>query len=802
MRGKERLSAAANALTQAPVGDGSFRYKQGSRLSKSGIRMTTTPRTRQTPRVEDNALVRGAGHFMDDPRLPNTAYAAFVRSPHAHARVVAVKTDEARKAKKVLAVLTAQDMKAANVGTVSRHPPVPGRGGAKMIMPFRPSLAGDKVMHVGDPVAMVVAETASAAQDAADLVQVEYDELTAVITLNDAMKGRTQLYAEAPGNLCVDWPGPIPDEQNERDVADAIAKAPRVAKVRVANQRMVVASMETRGATGTLYACSQGADSLRAQAAAIMGVPNEKLRVITDDVGGAFGMKTPVYPEYPALLIAARQLGRPVQWQSTRSEAFVTDTQARDTVTEVELALDEKGKFLALRMRHLCNQGAYISTAGVGINTNNFARCLPGMYRIPKIDASVACYFSNTIPIGPYRGAGRPEANYALERVVEEAARVIGMDPVRLRKKNLIPPSAMPFKTPINTYDSGDFPAVVDKALELADIANFNKRRRESAKRKKLRGIGVSFMLEHAGALPMEQASVSFSGGDQLILGCNVQSTGQSHATVFPRLLAGKLGIEPEKIQHRHGDTAQGLTGFASVGSRSAMCAGSAIVHTADVMLAKGKRIASTLLEASEADIQYRGGNFEVVGTDRKISLFETARRAKEIGESLDTKEKAETPLTFPNGCHIAEVEIDPDTGAVDLVTYTAVDDPGVMLDSIVVEGQVQGSIANGLGQALTENAIYDPQSGQLMAGSFMDYGMPRAHDMPIELREAVHSVPATSNPLGVKGTGEAGTTAAIAAVMNAIANAIPNGAADHMEMPATPAKVWEACQRGLAGKK
>ena len=773
--------------------------------------MTTTPaRTRETPRVEDNALVRGAGHFMDDPRLPNTVYAAFVRSPHAHARVVAVRTDEARKAKKVLAVLTAQDMKAANVGTVSRHPPVPGRGGAKMVMPFRPSLAGDKVMHVGDPVAMVVAETAAAALDAVELVQVDYEELPAVITLDDAMKGATQLYAEAPGNLCVDWPGPIADEQNEHEVADAIASAPHVAKVRVTNQRMVVASMETRGATGvydkasdsyTLYACSQGADSLRAQAAAIMGVPNEKLRVITKDVGGAFGMKTPVYPEYPALLIAARQLGRPVQWQSTRSEAFITDTQARDTVTEVELALDEKGKFLALRMRHLCNQGSYVSTAGVGINTNNFARCLPGMYRIPKIDASVACYFSNTIPIGPYRGAGRPEANYALERVVEEAARVIGMDPVRLRRKNLIPPSAMPFKTPINTYDSGDFPAVVDKALELADFVNFNKRRRESARRRKLRGIGVSFMLEHAGALPMEQVSVSFPAGDQLILGCNVQSTGQGHATVFPRLLADKLGIEPERIQHRHGDTAQGLTGFASVGSRSAMCAGNAIVHTADVLLDKGKKVASALLEASEADIQYRNGNFEVVGTDRKISLFETARRAKEIGESLDTKEKVETPLTFPNGCHIAEVEVDPETGAVDLVTYTAVDDPGVMLDPIVVEGQVQGSIANGLGQALTENAIYDRGSGQLVTGSFMDYGMPRAHHMPIELREAVHSVPATSNPLGVKGTGEAGTTAAIAAVMNAIANAIPNGAGDHMDMPATSAKVWEACQRGLAAK-
>jgi aerobic carbon-monoxide dehydrogenase large subunit len=774
--------------------------------------MTASPaRTNPTPRVEDDALVRGTGRFMDDPRLPNMAYAAFVRSPHAHARITSINADEARKTKNVLAVLTAQDMKAANVGSVSRHPPVPGRGGAKMIMPFRPSLAGEKVMHVGDPVAMVVAESAAVAQDAADLVRVEYEELPAVIDLHDAMKkGGTQLYPEAPGNLCVDWPGLVPDEQNEREVAEIIGKAPHVAKVSVTNQRMVVASMETRGATGVydkandsyaLYACSQGADSLRGQGAAIMGIPNEKLRVITEDVGGAFGMKTPVYPEYPALLVAARQLGRPVHWQSTRSEAFITDTQARDTVTEAELAIDEKGKFLALRVRHRCNQGAYVSTAGVGINTNNFARCLPGMYRIAKVDASVACYFSNTIPIGPYRGAGRPEANYALERVVEEAARITGTDPVRLRKKNLIPPSAMPFKTPINTYDSGDFPAIVDKALELADFDSFNKRRRESAKRKKLRGIGVSCMLEHAGALPMEQASVSFPGGDQIILGCNVQSTGQGHATVFPRLLANKLGIDAAKIQHRHGDTAQELTGFASVGSRSAMCAGSAIVHTADVMLAKGKKVASALLEASEADIQYRNGNFEVVGTDRKISLFDTAKRAKETGESLDTKEKAEAPLTFPNGCHIAEVEIDPDTGAVDLVTYTAVDDPGVMLDPMIVEGQVHGSIAQGLGQALVENAIYDSGSGQLVAGSFMDYGMPHAHTMPVELREAVHSVPAASNPLGVKGTGEAGTTAAIAAVMNAISNAIPNGAADHMDMPATPAKVWEACQKGMAGK-
>ena len=768
----------------------------------------STNGTKYEPRVEDDALVRGQGHFMDDPRLPNTVFAAFVRSPHAHARVLKVDAEAARRAKRVLAVLTAEDMKAANVGSVSRHPPVVGRGGAKMAMPFRPSLAGDKVMHIGDPVAMVVAETKAVAQDAADLVVVDYQELPAVVDIETAMSGKTQLYPDAPGNLCVDWPGPVLDEQNAKDVGEIIAKARHVARVKVTNQRMVVASMETRGATGvydkasdsyTLYACSQGADSLRGQGAAIMGVANEKLRVITEDVGGAFGMKTPVYPEYPVLLVAAKNLGRPVQWQSTRLEAFLTDTQARDTVTEAELALDEKGKFLALRMRHLCNQGAYVSTAGVGINTNNFARCLPGMYRIPKVDASVACYFSNTVPIGPYRGAGRPEANYALERVVEEAARITGIDRVRLRKKNLIPPSAIPHKSAIgNVYDSGDFPAVVEKALTLADFDNFNKRRRESARHKKLRGIGVSCMLEHAGALPMEQASVSFPGDNRIVLGINVQSTGQGHATVFARVLADELGIDADTVQHCHGDTALGLTGFASVGSRSAMCAGTAIVRTADAMLIKGKKVASALLEASEDDIQYRNGSFEVVGTDRKISLFETARRAKERGESLDTKEKAEAPLTFPNGCHIAEVEIDPDTGHVDLVTYTAVDDCGNMLDARIVEGQVQGSIANGLGQALTENAVYDAQSGQLVTGSFMDYAMPRAHHMPIELREAVHSVPSTTNPLGVKGTGEAGTTAAIAAVMNAIANAIPNGAADQMDMPATPAKIWAACQKGM----
>jgi carbon-monoxide dehydrogenase large subunit len=775
--------------------------------------MTDANPTKRPPRIEDEALVTGKGHFSDDSHLPGQAYAAFVRSPHAHARIRSVNTEEAKKAKGVLAVLTAADIQDAGVTSLSRHPPFNGRNGTKLATPFRPALAGEKVRFVGEGVAMVVAETLGQAYDAADLVVVEYEETQPVVDLREAMEPNApQLHDDAPGNLVIDWPGPVPSDENEQEVAKLIAEAPHVARVTVTNQRMVVASMETRGATGiwdkenqsyTLHACSQSAGALHQQGVAIMAVAPEKLRVLTDDVGGAFGMKTPFYPEYACVLVGARKTGRPVHWQSTRSEAFLTDTQARDTLTEAELAMDASGKFLALRMRHLCNQGSYVSPAGANINTNNFARCLPGMYRIPKVAVTGALYFTNTAPIGPYRGAGRPEANYALERVVEEAARVIGMDPVRLRKKNFIPKSAIPCKTAVgNTYDSGDFPGIVDQALQMADYANFNKRKRESAKRKKLRGIGVSCMLEHAGAMPLETASLTFTGDSKLVMGLNVQSTGQSHATVFGRIVAERLGIDPKTIVHKHGDSAMQLPGFASVGSRSAMCAGAALVKTVEAVIEKGKKAASHLLETSESDIQFRNGGFEVVGTDRKIGLFETARRAKETGESLDSKEKAEAPLTFPNGCHIAEIEIDPETGNVDLLTYTAVDDPGNMLDEVVVQGQVQGSIANGLGQALTENAIYDSASGQLVSGSFMDYGMPRAHTMPTELREAVRSTPSTTNPLGVKGTGEAGTTAAIAAVMNAIAHAIPNGAANHMEMPATPAKVWEACQKGMAAGK
>jgi len=766
-------------------------------------------------RLEDDALVRGTGRFIDDARFPNQAFAVFVRSPQAHARIVSVDTAQAVKAKGVLAVLTGADMKAAGLATCGKHPPLPGRGGKNLVQPFRPTLAAEHVFYVGEAVAMVVAETVGQAQDAADLVVVDYQELPAVVDAREAVKpGAPQIHPEARGNIAVDWPGMVESADNEREVDAIIRSAPHVARVTVEHQGLMVMSMETRGANASydaktdsynLRVCSQSAGTVRNQTAPVLGVPPAKLHVTTEDVGGAFGMKTPTYPEYPALLVAAKKVGRPVAWMSTRSEAFMTDTQGRNASTDVELALDDNGKFLALRMKHLCGQGAYISPAGVGINTNNVARCLPGMYRIPKIDFSSRCVFTNTAPIGPYRGAGRPEANYALDRAVEEAARITGIDTVQLRRKNLIPPSSMPYKTAVTTtYDSGDFPGAFAKALELSDYRNFNKRRRESARRGKLRGIGISCMLEHAGALPTEGALLQFPGDDKLVMALNVQSTGQAHATVFGRVLAERLGISREHIVHKHGDSAFEIPGFASVGSRSAMAATHAILRTTEVMLAKGKKAAALLLEASEGDIQYGGGQFSVVGTDRKISLFETARQAKDLvaksqlAEPLDSKEKADTPLTFPNGVHFAEVEIDPDTGFLELACYTAVDDCGNMLNPMVVEGQVQGSLANGLGQAMTEQVIYDA-GGQLLTGSLMDYGMPRAHHMPVEFREAIHSVPATTNPLGVKGTGEAGTTAAIAAVMNAVSNAIPNGAADHMDMPATPMKLWQACQKAMA---
>jgi len=755
------------------------------------------------PRVEDAALVQGLGRFVEDAPQKNQAHAVFVRSPHAHARITSIDTSAARAAPGVVAVLTHKELAAAGVGSTSLHPPLAGRNGAKLIVPFRPALAGERVLHAGQPVALVVADSIAQAQDAAELVAVDYEELDVVADLRAALAtGAPQLFPEAPGNIALDWPGPVPDDgSNARGIEGIFAGAAHVARVSVVNQRLVVNTIEPRGATArydaasdhyTLRSCSQGAGPQRDQLAAMTGVPREKIRVLTEDVGGAFGLKTAAYPEYPSLLVAAKLTGRPVAWMATRSESFLSDQQARDTVTEAELAIDQKGKFLALRVKHIASMGAFIGVPGAHIQTNNFSRCFPGMYAIPRIQVDVQCVFTNTVPTGPYRGAGRPEANYALERLVDEAARVTGMDPVRLRRRNLIPLKKIPYKTAVGTtYDSGDFAPILDKALALSHYAEFKKRRRESFRRGKLRGIGVSCFLEHAGGVPTESASLLFPGGDKLVLGIGVQNTGQGHATIYPRLIAAKLGIPAAQIAHRHGDTNLDLKGNPSVGSRSTMTVGSALYRAADLMLEKAKPVASGLLEAAESDVTYENGNFLVVGTDRRVALFEVAARAKVTGEGLDTKATVDTPQTFPNGCHVAEVEIDPDTGVVEIVAYAAVDDAGVVLDHTLVAGQLVGGLAQGIGQALMENAVYEG-NGQLVAGTFMDYAMPRAEDMP-PIAEANHNAPATTNPLGVKGVGEAGTTGSIAAIMNAIANAIPEGRGVNLDMPATPAKMWAA---------
>jgi len=771
----------------------------------------TDDRATHHGRVEDDPLVRGHGRYIADAPLPNQAYAYFVRSPHAFARIVSLDVSAAEKAPGVVGVLTAADL--AGVGSIGRHPPLPGRGGKALVMPFRPALASERVMHVGEPVAMVVAETAAAAQDAGELVAVEYETLTPVTDARAALRdGAAQLWPQAPGNLAVDWPGPAADpEANARTVEALFASAKFVAKIAVMNQRMVINSMEPRGATAsydpasdsyTMRACSQSAGTLRENILGIMNLPKERLRIITEDVGGAFGLKTGAYPENIALLVGAKKFRRPIHWMSSRSEAFVSDNQARDTYSEVELALDEKGKFLALRIRNVCNVGAYLGSIGAAIPTLSFSRCLPGMYDIKHIDIGAKCAFTNTLPTAPYRGAGRPEASYALERAVDEAARISGIDPIKLRRRNLIKKSAMPYKTPVGTtYDSGDFEPILDQALALADYDGFKQRRREAKKRGKYRGFGICCALEHSGGAPTETALLTFPGNETLQLSLNVQNTGQGHATVFPRVIAERLGIPAERIPHRHGDSALELPGYASVGSRSGMTVGHSLVKAIDAIIEKGKPIAASMLETGEADIAYKAGHFEVVGTDRRVPLFEVASRAAEmkkrgdIAEDLDTKTTTETPQTFPNGVHIAEVEIDPDTGAMTVAAYTSVDDCGKALDPMIVEGQSHGAVVAGLGQALMERTVYDADSGQLVTGSFMDYALPRADDVP-PLRDALHNVPATTNPLGVKGVGEAGTTAAIAAVMNAVADAIPGGAGAHLDMPASAARLWEACRR------
>jgi carbon-monoxide dehydrogenase large subunit len=685
----------------------------------------------------------------------------------------------------VLAVLTANDL--AGIGTVSHVVPVPG--GPGMVIPHRPSLAGDTVRHAGDTVALVVAETEAAARDAAELVEIDYAPREAVSDLVRAAEpGAPLIWPAAPGNVALDCQ-PYPANPEGRAALDKIfASAAHVARVRLVNQRVVMAPLEPRGALAAydrdadryvIHCASQSAFVLRQSLARTLGVEPEKVRVISGDVGGAFGMRTSGYPEYPALMLAAQRLDRPVRWCSTRQEGFLSDNQARDTIIQAALALDAEGRFLALDIDVLAALGAYQTSHGAFIATVNFARCLPCMYDIAQIGLRIRCLFTNTVPTGPYRGAGRPEANYCLERLVDEAARVTGIDRFAIRRRNLIATGQMPYKTAIGTtYDSGDFAAVFDAALARADVARFAARKTRSEAAGKNRGLGVSCFLEIAGGQPGEGAAIGFPGSSKLLLAIGVQASGQGHRMVYRRLVAERLGIPVEQVEMEHGDSDDGVPSAGAVASRSTMSVGGAVAAAVDSVIEKGRRVAAHVLEAAVEDIIYRDGVFEIAGTDRNIALFELAERATQmaregLGDSLDTRSTYDAAPSFPNGVHIAEVEIDPATGRTTLASYVCVDDCGRVLQPVLVEGQVQGGVAQGV-------------------GSFMDYAMPRADDLP-DIVSELHPVPCTTNPLGVKGVGEAGTTASLAAVMNAVADALPPGAA--IDMPATAERVWRAIQ-------
>ncbi|HET8973783.1 MAG TPA: molybdopterin cofactor-binding domain-containing protein, partial [Pseudolabrys sp.] len=541
---------------------------------------------------------------------------------------------------------------------------------------------------------------------------------------------------------------------------------------------------------------TQGVASVRGQIAGAMNIKPEELRLLTEDVGGAFGMKGWCYPEYVPMLHAARAVGKPIHWASTRSEAFVTDNQGRDSFWTVELALNSRGRFQALRVDCIGNLGAYFTGVAHFVFTTHVSGCLPTVYDIPLAQVNTRCVFTNTLPTGPYRGAGRPEASYLIERVIDAAADVTGIDAAELRRRNLIKPEKIPYTTAFgNTYDSGEFPAVFERALKTADYDGFRDRRKAAKKRGKLRGIGIGCYLEISGAFPEEAARVSFPGGKSVEVSVGAGASGQGHKTVFGGVAARRLGIAAEAVTLTSGDSARDVPGFGAVASRSAMMTGGAVARASDAVLEKGKRVAAMLLQAGESEIDFADGKFSVKNSGREVSLFDVAARAAElkrqgvIPESLDTQAGIKVPPSFPNGCHVAEVEIDPSTGAVDIVSYVAVDDCGNVLDHTIVEAQIHGGVAQGLGQALTENTIYDA-GGQLVSGSFMDYAMPRADLMP-GMKVEHHSVVCRTNPLGVKGTGEAGTTAAPPAVMNAIIDALPKGA--RLDMPATSERIWQA---------
>jgi carbon-monoxide dehydrogenase large subunit len=761
-------------------------------------------------RFEDPRLLKGGGRYVDDMVLPRMAFGYVLRSTHAHARIRSIKTDKAKAAPGVLAVLTGADWQASGFGDL----PVPGglkrRDGSPMYRPRYPALVLDRVRWVGDYVAFVVAETWHQAADAAELIDVDYEPLPAAVGTAEATKpGAPLVWEDCKDNICF-----VQILGDKAKTDEAFAKAAHVVKQRLVINRVTTASMEPRGSIGdynaadnhyTIYTTLQRVHPYRNELAKhVLKVPENRVRVVAGDIGGSFGMKSAVYNEVALVLLASKLIGRPVKWVSTRSEAFLSDAQARDNVTDAELALDKDGIFLGFRVFSTVNAGAYLQT-GFQAYTANLGT-LAGVYRTPAMHVESTAVFTHTHPCRPYRGNGRPEAAYVIERMVDLAAAELKMEPADIRRKNYIAPSAMPFKTSlIFTYDCGEFEKSMDLALKLADVAGFSKRRAESKKRGKLRGLGMSNTIERAAAAGFEGAEIRFdrSGTVQMLSGSVNQ--GQGHETTFKQIVADRLGLHPNDIEYIQADTDKVFFGEGTGGSRSATMSGTAFHNAAEKIIVKAKAIAAHNLQVDAADVNFAEGIFSSAKTNRTITIKEVAQAAvspakvpkdMELGLNANAVFNV-TVENFPNGCHICELEIDPDTGEVRIERYSVVDDVGTVINPLLLKGQIVGGVAQGVGQILMEDIRFD-SSGQLVTGSFMDYAMPRARDFsPVEIKS--NPVPTKTNPLGVKGAGEAGCVGALPAVANAVVDALSDYGVRHIEMPATPERVWRAMRNGRA---
>jgi carbon-monoxide dehydrogenase large subunit len=756
-------------------------------------------------RSEDEPLLTGRGRFTDDLAVPGQTYGVFVRATVGHAHIRHVDRARASAMPGVLAVITGADLAADGLGGIPPVAGTVGRDGKPMVAAAMPVLAVDRIRFVGEAVAVVIAETPSQAQDAAEQVLVEIEELDSAPGIESAIaEDATRIYDDVPGNIALDW-----RDGNVAAVDAAFASAAHVERVRLDDTRLAAVSLEPRAGIGlwdqeseryTLIATTQGVAVVRKLLAeGVFKVPLSKIRVLTYDIGGGFGMKAQTYPEYGAILYAARKTGRPVKWCNSRVESFLSDSHGRDGILEGEMAFDADGKILALRVQNFVGIGPYTTQYTAIFGTANTKNCLSSVYRIPAIEIGVKLVFTNAAPLGPYRGAGRPEAIYVIERLIDGAARKLGIDRDALRRRNFIPPSAMPYQTAIGPiYDSGEFEMLMDKALTLSDWSGFAGRREASQEKGLMRGIGMCCFLEVAGGILNEKADLRFEADGTAAIRVGVQAMGQGHLTTFPRVVAKRLGIDIVKVKLIEGDSDEVPDGTPSVASRSLMMAGSASVIACDGAIEKGRRIASHLLEVAIGDVEFSEGTFAVAGTDLRIPILDLAKRAREADDlpeelkgGLDTVGEFTSPqMSFPNGCHVCEVEVDPETGVVSVVGYTAVDDVGTIVHATVVDGQTHGGIAQGLGQALGEHVRYG-DDGQLLNASLMDYALPRAAGMP-GMSTAHHSVPCTTNPLGVKGAGESGVAGALPSAMNAILDALAPRGIEHFDLPASPQRIWD----------